>query len=534
MKKKFFILLNIIILLIYANCIDRKLGQTEPITYTAATGNIVQIGSTSIDILFVVDNSNSMRGEQIALAQNFPVLINELLNPSGDTPAVEDMHMAVVTVNLGVGGNPIQNCDGNGDDGIMISAPRCEGEDCPTNCGDVSLDTPFMQYPASSGDDVSHQFQCIAQLGTGGCGFEQQLESAYRALTIQSIAGGPNNGFLRDTALLAIIFVTDEDDCSASDSSLFDPNRTDLGTNLQTRCFIKQNEGLLYTIERYYQGFSELKLDINNEPDKNRLVIAGIVGLTDDYEQTLVDGMISDTTIERLQSIKEQIVDDPNNPNQQRVKWACESELEPSSAFRYADAAVRFAELVKMFQDNGYTGILHSICESDWQATMEAITDRIQSKLTGKCMVRQVSQNEGCNVTVVLPSGETCNGTFQEFDSEVEYGGETRQRCIITGAEWSDTNGNYVVDNSETVSREGWYYVPKEYSSSECQSQEGEVRFTNAAVPIAGSLTQISCPTFVCPQRRECADPNAENGCCPEGYYCVNNSTCVDDPRSDN
>ena len=51
----------------------------------------------------------------------------------------------------------------------------------------------------------------MASVGAHGCGFEHQLESVYAALN--NIV--ENAGFLRDDALLAVVFVTNEDDGSA-------------------------------------------------------------------------------------------------------------------------------------------------------------------------------------------------------------------------------------------------------------------------------------------------------------------------------
>jgi hypothetical protein len=64
-------------------------------------------------------------------------------------------------------------------------------------------------------------FSCLAQaVGVGGCGYEHQLQSLRVALNPQQLADGTdvnmaNVGFLRDKAYLAIVLVTDEDDCSA-------------------------------------------------------------------------------------------------------------------------------------------------------------------------------------------------------------------------------------------------------------------------------------------------------------------------------
>ena len=64
-------------------------------------------------------------------------------------------------------------------------------------------------------------FGCIAAVGSAGCGFEAPLEAVYRVLTTPAI----NPGFLRDDALLVVILMTDEDDCSAPpDTTLFDPS----------------------------------------------------------------------------------------------------------------------------------------------------------------------------------------------------------------------------------------------------------------------------------------------------------------------
>ncbi len=65
-------------------------------------------------------------------------------------------------------------------------------------------------------------FICNAYLSINGCGLEQQLESAYRALVIRNPREQPGNtdpnaGFVRNDAVLAIVMVTDEEDGSTRD-----------------------------------------------------------------------------------------------------------------------------------------------------------------------------------------------------------------------------------------------------------------------------------------------------------------------------
>ena len=61
-------------------------------------------------------------------------------------------------------------------------------------------------------------FTCIAALGEGGCGFEHTFASVLRALGADGQGSAPfeNQGFLRPDAYLAIVLVTNEDDCSAT------------------------------------------------------------------------------------------------------------------------------------------------------------------------------------------------------------------------------------------------------------------------------------------------------------------------------
>ncbi len=69
-------------------------------------------------------------------------------------------------------------------------------------------------------------FSCIAQLGANGCGFEHQLASVARALGADGAAPPAENaGFLRPNAELAIVLLTNEDDCSApANTTLFGLN----------------------------------------------------------------------------------------------------------------------------------------------------------------------------------------------------------------------------------------------------------------------------------------------------------------------
>jgi len=72
---------------------------------------------------------------------------------------------------------------------------------------------------------IEDVFTCIATLGESGCGFEQPFAAITRALGVDGRGAAPyeSASFLRVDAALAIILLTNEDDCSASEGvPLFD------------------------------------------------------------------------------------------------------------------------------------------------------------------------------------------------------------------------------------------------------------------------------------------------------------------------
>ena len=100
----------------------------------------------------------------------------------------------------------------------------------PVTCTNTTIATPqgapdsnhtFISdadmMPNYSDPDISKVLQCISLLGGTGCGFEHQLASIDRALGAdgQGPAPSTNANFLRPEALLAIVLLTNEDDCSA-------------------------------------------------------------------------------------------------------------------------------------------------------------------------------------------------------------------------------------------------------------------------------------------------------------------------------
>jgi hypothetical protein len=248
-------------------CFERELRPVNPCTTSEVRRRIAVDTVDTVDLLFMVDNSGSMSQEQDLLRAEIPRMITILAsgNRDGDpelefTP-VRSMHVGIITSDLGAGNEPpppndVPSCNsGLGDDGILRNTSR-GGTGCSTTYPSRVFD--FAQAtddPATFAAEVG----CVADLGTGGCGFEQQLEATLKALSpagpTDFVAagyaapaffgntrghagpGGANEGFLRAESALAIVLLTDEEDCSVPAYELFYPLEYDgLVNPLNLRC----------------------------------------------------------------------------------------------------------------------------------------------------------------------------------------------------------------------------------------------------------------------------------------------------------
>src|SRR5260221_13076794 len=92
----------------------------------------------------------------------------------------------------------------------------------------ASYDSLVTNYTGA----LSAAFSAIASAGAAGCGFEQHIEAAKRALNNNPA----NAGFLLPTAFLAIVIIADEDDCSMEHTTLLPSDTSQLGPLQSFRC----------------------------------------------------------------------------------------------------------------------------------------------------------------------------------------------------------------------------------------------------------------------------------------------------------
>ncbi|MDP3278042.1 MAG: hypothetical protein Q8Q09_22845, partial [Deltaproteobacteria bacterium] len=261
-------------------CLDRPVAAATPALESALSEVISIDPGIKVDLLVMVDNSSSMRERQRNILRQLGPMIEQLTNPpcisrstpGGGTPRpcdlhnpdetrqyppIDDLHLAVVSSDLGTPGSTVPSCDrgDTGDDGLFNPirngaalrehlpwAPRSPGaERAPADLRPTTCDNNPFQFPsfiAFCSDDAHRScdrsgafastrdpnaftdwFRCNAGLFVNGCELESQLESVWRALVhhdARETSGNasPNAGFLRDDALLAIVMLSDEEDGS--------------------------------------------------------------------------------------------------------------------------------------------------------------------------------------------------------------------------------------------------------------------------------------------------------------------------------
>ena len=359
---------------------------------------VKELSEVPLDLLFVVDNSASMHQEQAALRREFPRLVEVLTtgdrdgDGEADFPGVADLHLGVVSSDMGLPGiQGIPGCSGLGDDGVLNNRGDPSRADCPETF------PRFLAYERGVSDvgAVAASFGCLSTMGTSGCGFEQPLESALKALWPASGVGGqqitflgdpvglsrqgqgdgPNAGFLREGSLLAVVVVTDEEDCSSVDtrhlrpSIYLHPRDPLVDQPLNLRCFY--NPDRLHPVSRYVEGLKGLR------PGAPHHVVFGAIAgvppdLVDEDSRTSVDfadkgerDAFYDALLDDPR-MREQI--DPNAPAGGGLRPSCDTASGRAFPPRRITEAVR---------DFGSNGVLQSICQDDFGPAMDAIIDRL-------------------------------------------------------------------------------------------------------------------------------------------------------------
>ncbi|MBX2800324.1 MAG: hypothetical protein KTR31_21775 [Myxococcales bacterium] len=205
------------------------------------TGNDTwaQAPNNEVDILWVIDNSTSMVEEQESLADGFVSFASEM-EDSGT-----DFHIGVISTAFE-----------NGD----AAAGRLIGDPPYLTAADAYQDA-FVQRATVGVTEVVRADK------------EKGLAAAAFALNpVMTLDGGPNAGFIRPSAQLLVVFVSDEDDCS--DNGALDALPAEA-------CYEQYDQLTPYSV--YVQDLRQLK------PDPTLVQVGAIVGT----ESSACDGVFN-------------------------------------------------------------------------------------------------------------------------------------------------------------------------------------------------------------------------------------------------
>ena len=419
----------------FSGCLNHPLKPVELEKGSEVEDQLQLTVNKDVDILFVIDNSGSMGEEQAILANNFGAFIQVL--EADDVEA--NYRLGITTSDNGnpwcpsgattpeAGNLVLSSCKARIGDFIFNNG---ETDVTDLACNDIcSLDAAALEVLPSTTDfdtqpsprkwleniegkknipdstNTEDAFKCFGPQGINGCGFESQLESMYLALIrAQNADEVGSYGFLRASAILAIVFVTDEADCSYNKAfaEIFeqdgnrvfwsdpeaafptsavcwnagvdcegDPSNYDscsaVNKDVNGSSGVGDNDAVLHPMSRYIgllDGIEKEKQELNAEQE----VIVALIGGVSAADGTPFYSDVTGT--------------DPVFQNSFGIGPGCQA-VNPNNPDEPVQAVppVRLRDLVEEFTP----GNMFSICQDDYSTAMEEIAERIRAQITPAC-----------------------------------------------------------------------------------------------------------------------------------------------------
>jgi len=344
----------------------------------------------AVDILLVIDDSPSIAHKTAQLKAELPRMLTAITTGEDGTasfPPARSVHVAVTTADMGgAPDEPHPVCVGGGQDGVFVR---------PGDVG-VTCDVSYPGYLAYEGGPAAlsavESVGCVPLVFAdtkAGCGFEQPLEAALKALwpsgddsvtfnTGSGHGGLQNAGFLRENSLLVVIVVSDEDDCSAADPEILALTRGDYRQQAPNlRCYL--NPEKLQQPQRYVDHLKRLR------PHNDNVIFAVIGGVPADLvsderraaydfndpaqaDRYFAEVLAARDMQERAENEQEAIG---------RLLPSCATDIDGT-----LHAATPPRRLVEVARGFGSQGVLGSICTPDFGATTGHIIRALGEKLS--------------------------------------------------------------------------------------------------------------------------------------------------------
>jgi len=171
-----------------SNCFNPQPGILKDMSQS-----INVAAQTDVDILFVVDNSGSMQEEQNGIGQKINGFLDKIKSLNWQIAITTTDDRAETPVGGGV------------------SRPWSDGNFRPfdSDTGNQFILRSTQESAANAQTKLSNAIQ----MGISGSGNERGINATYRAVS-RSVAPSPHRDFFRPIAKLAVVLISDEDECS--------------------------------------------------------------------------------------------------------------------------------------------------------------------------------------------------------------------------------------------------------------------------------------------------------------------------------
>ncbi|MEZ4453610.1 MAG: VWA domain-containing protein [Nannocystaceae bacterium] len=429
-------------------CLSHPLKEVEYDKTQVEKQGVAIAVNKDVDIIFVIDNSGSMAEEQALLSANFAAFVNVL--EADDVKA--NYRMAITTTD---NGNPrcpkadttpeggafvLSSCIDRIDVGDFLFKGVDPALDASATCTDYCTkdDTALAIRPTSTDLDPTEKarpwlqniegetnlpngvstveaFQCFGPQGISGCGFESHLESMYKALGRTDQMADPQYGFLRDQAILSIVVVSDEADCSYPEEhkAIFIDNKVfwnDMADPIPTSAVCwragvscegsgpsyttcksenwdeagnpgaSDADAVLHPLSRYVTALSQIESDKQDFDSGQEVLFALIGGVPPGYK-TAADAIYEDSS-------------DPVLQGDFGIGPGCTSMVGGTAV-----PPVRLREFAETFQVGSDPNIF-SICDPDYSVALKAIADKIRDQIKPACMPQCVADKDTTTPTL--------------------------------------------------------------------------------------------------------------------------------------
>ena len=372
----------------------------------------------SMDLLFVIDDSASMLDKQNAFNRAFPSLLAQLQTADGGLP---NLHMGVVSTDLGTsaagGGTPAPTIGAIGQGGCAAF-----GKEGKLTVGAATVEGKYLEVNRNGTDNftgtIADAFDAMTKLGGFGCGFEQQLGAMRMALDNNPA----NTGFVRESANLGVVVLSDEDDCSASNPALFAATGPDLGALDSFRCFRHGVECA--------EDVTTVGVKTQCKPATASAYVSDVTPFKDflvglkkaEARRVMFGAIIADPTKVAV----EMRTSPSGGAPAPALDHACDFTTANGPAV--ADPGVRFAALAAALPRSKVT----SICDDDLTAQATQLGQALKGLVNDTCLVERLAPAADCLVTDHFADGTTADVQFTITDDATCAG--SNQRVQITHA----------------------------------------------------------------------------------------------------